>query len=111
MDIPAEPVLFTKGVSCIQGPNDPIVIPRGSTKTDWEVELGVVIGSTASYVSEADALSHVAGYCVVDDVSERAYQLERSGTWDKGKGCPSRSEEHTSELQSLMRISYAVFCL
>src|SRR3546814_505197 len=85
----AEPVLFTKGVSCIQGPNDPIVIPRGSTKTDWEVELGVVIGSTASYVSEADALSHVAGYCVVDDVSERAYQLERSGTWDKGKGCPS----------------------
>ncbi|RIA46825.1 2-keto-4-pentenoate hydratase/2-oxohepta-3-ene-1,7-dioic acid hydratase in catechol pathway [Hephaestia caeni] len=89
MDIPAEPVLFTKGVSCIQGPNDPIVIPRGSTKTDWEVELGVVIGSTASYVSEADALGHVAGYCVVDDVSERAYQLERSGTWDKGKGCPS----------------------
>src|SRR3546814_17125667 len=88
MDIPAEPVLFTKGVSCIQGPNDPIVIPRGSTKTDWELELGVVIGSTASYVSEADALSHVAGYCVVDDVSERAYQLARTGPWDKGKGRP-----------------------
>ncbi|MCM8730272.1 fumarylacetoacetate hydrolase family protein [Hephaestia sp. GCM10023244] len=89
MEIPAEPVLFTKGVSCIQGPNDPIAIPPGSTKTDWEVELGVVIGTKASYVTEADALSHVAGYCVVDDVSERAYQLERSGTWDKGKGCPT----------------------
>src|SRR3546814_15179154 len=84
----AEPVLFTKGVSCIQGPNDPIVIPRGSTKTDWEVELGVVLGSTASYVSEADALSHVAGYCVVDEVSVRADQPERSGTGDQGKGYP-----------------------
>jgi len=89
MPIPSEPILFTKGVSCIQGPNDPVVIPRGSTKTDWEVELGVVIGTTASYVSEADALRHVAGYCVVNDLSERAYQLERGGTWDKGKGCPT----------------------
>ncbi|MBY8824905.1 fumarylacetoacetate hydrolase family protein [Sphingomonas colocasiae] len=89
MPIPSEPILFTKGVSCIQGPNDPVVIPRGSTKTDWEVELGVVIGTTASYVSEADALDHVAGYCVVNDLSEREYQLERGGTWDKGKGCPT----------------------
>lgn len=89
MKVPAEPVIFTKGVSCIQGPNDPIAIPRGSTKTDWEVELGVVIGKTASYVSEEDALSHVAGYCVVNDVSEREYQLERHGTWDKGKACPT----------------------
>jgi 2,4-didehydro-3-deoxy-L-rhamnonate hydrolase len=89
MAIPAEPVVFTKAVSCIQGANDPIIMPRGSTKTDWEVELGVVIGSTASYVSEAEALDHVAGFCVVHDVSEREYQLERSGTWDKGKGCPT----------------------
>ncbi|MFT4091469.1 MAG: fumarylacetoacetate hydrolase family protein [Asticcacaulis sp.] len=89
MPIPEEPILFTKGVSCIQGPNDPVVIPRGSAKTDWEVELGVIIGTEASYVSEADALSHVAGYCVVNDVSERAYQLERGGTWDKGKACPT----------------------
>ncbi|MGV3478597.1 MAG: fumarylacetoacetate hydrolase family protein [Sphingobium sp.] len=89
MPIPSEPILFTKGVSCIQGPNDPVVIPRGSTKTDWEVELGVVIGTTASYVSEADALDHIAGYCVVNDLSEREYQLERGGTWDKGKGCPT----------------------
>ena len=87
MAIPAEPVIFTKAISCLQGPNDPVVIPRGSTKTDWEVELGVVIGTRASYVSEADALAHVAGYCVVNDISERAYQLERGGTWDKGKGC------------------------
>ncbi|HWK36548.1 fumarylacetoacetate hydrolase family protein [Sphingomonas sp.] len=89
MPIPAEPILFTKGVSCIHGPNDPVVIPRGSVKTDWEVELGVVIGSTASYVAEADALAHVAGYCVINDLSEREYQLERGGTWDKGKGCPT----------------------
>ena len=89
MEIPAEPILFTKGVSCIQGPNDPVAIPPGSTKSDWEVELGVVIGTAASYVSEADALSHVAGYCVVNDLSEREYQLERCGTWDKGKACPS----------------------
>jgi 2,4-diketo-3-deoxy-L-fuconate hydrolase len=89
MPIPPEPILFTKGVSCIQGPNDPVLIPPGSTKSDWEVELGVVIGTTASYVSEADALNHVAGYCVVNDLSEREYQLERSGTWDKGKACPT----------------------
>jgi len=87
--IPAEPVIFTKAVSCLQGPNDPVVIPRGSVKTDWEVELGVVIGKRASYVEEADALSHVAGYCVVDDVSERGFQFDRGGTWDKGKGCPT----------------------
>ena len=87
MAIPAEPVLFTKHTSTMIGCNDPVVIPQGSVKTDWEVELGVVIGTTARYVSEADALSHVAGYCVVNDVSEREYQLERGGTWDKGKGC------------------------
>ena len=89
MAIPAEPIVFTKAVSCIQGPNDPIVIPRGSSKTDWEVELGVVIGTTAAYVAEADALARLAGYCVVNDVSEREFQLERAGTWDKGKGCPT----------------------
>ncbi len=87
MPVPAEPVLFTKHTSTVVGCNDPVVLPQGSTKTDWEVELGVVIGSKARYVSEADALTHVAGYCVVNDVSERAYQLERGGTWDKGKGC------------------------
>ncbi|MEI9851927.1 MAG: fumarylacetoacetate hydrolase family protein [Sphingomonas sp.] len=87
MPIPAEPVVFTKAVSCLQGPDDPVVIPRGSVKTDWEVELGVVIGSRASYVDEADAPAHVAGYVVVNDVSEREYQIERGGTWDKGKGC------------------------
>ena len=87
MAIPAEPVLFTKHTSTMIGCNDPVVIPLGSVKTDWEVELGVVIGSTARYVTEADALNHVAGYCVVNDVSEREYQLERGGTWDKGKGC------------------------
>ncbi len=87
MPIPAEPVLFTKPTSCMVGCNDPVVLPQGSVKTDWEVELGVVIGRTARYVAEADALSHVAGYCVVNDVSEREYQLERGGTWDKGKGC------------------------
>ena len=87
MPIPAEPILFTKAVSAIQGPNDPVVMPRDSVKTDWEVELGVVIGTRARYVEQADALAHVAGYCVVNDVSERDYQLERGGTWDKGKGC------------------------
>ncbi|WP_210544074.1 fumarylacetoacetate hydrolase family protein [Rhodoferax sp. PAMC 29310] len=87
MAIPAEPVLFTKHTSTMVGCNDPVVIPQGSVKTDWEVELGVVIGKTARYVSKSDALSHVAGYCVVNDVSEREYQLERGGTWDKGKGC------------------------
>jgi len=87
MPIPSEPVIFTKAVSCLQGPNDPVMIPRGSTKTDWEVELGVVIGRTARYVEEGEALEYVAGYVVVNDVSEREYQLERGGTWDKGKGC------------------------
>jgi len=87
MPVPTEPVLFTKATSCIVGPNDDVMLPQGSVKTDWEVELGVVIGRTARYVPEADALDHVAGYCVVNDVSERAYQLERGGTWDKGKGC------------------------
>ncbi|BBD03028.1 ureidoglycolate lyase [Sphingobium sp. YG1] len=89
LPIPAEPVVFNKWVSCIQGPNDPVTIPAGSQKTDWEVELGVIIGSTANNVSEADALNHVAGYCVVDDVSERAWQIERGATWDKGKGFPT----------------------
>jgi 2,4-diketo-3-deoxy-L-fuconate hydrolase len=87
MPVPTEPVLFTKHTCTVIGCNDPVVLPQGSTKSDWEVELGVVIGRTARYVSEADALSHVAGYCVVNDVSEREYQLERGGTWDKGKGC------------------------
>ena len=87
LPVPAEPVLFTKHTSTVVGCNDPIVMPQGSVKTDWEVELGVVIGAKARYVSEADALSHVAGYCVVNDVSEREYQIERGGTWDKGKGC------------------------
>jgi 2-keto-4-pentenoate hydratase/2-oxohepta-3-ene-1,7-dioic acid hydratase in catechol pathway len=85
--IPPEPVVFTKAVSCLQGPDDPVMITRDSVATDWEVELGVVIGTRASYVDEADALTHVAGYCVVNDISERDYQLHRSGTWDKGKGC------------------------
>ena len=85
--VPPEPVIFNKWTSAIVGPNDKVEIPRGSHKTDWEVELGVVIGKGGRYIDEADALSHVAGYCVVNDVSEREYQLERSGTWDKGKGC------------------------
>jgi 2-keto-4-pentenoate hydratase/2-oxohepta-3-ene-1,7-dioic acid hydratase in catechol pathway len=83
--IPTEPILFMKATSAITGPNDGILIPRGSTKTDWEVELGVVIGTPAKYVSEADALSHVAGYCVINDLSERAFQLEGTGQWVKGK--------------------------
>jgi 2-keto-4-pentenoate hydratase/2-oxohepta-3-ene-1,7-dioic acid hydratase in catechol pathway len=87
MAVPAEPVLFMKATSCVIGCNDPVVLPRESVKSDWEVELGVVIGSTARYVSEAEALEHVAGYCVVNDLSEREYQLERGGQWDKGKGC------------------------
>jgi 2-keto-4-pentenoate hydratase/2-oxohepta-3-ene-1,7-dioic acid hydratase in catechol pathway len=87
LPIPAEPVVFTKAVSCLQGPDDAVMLPRGSVKTDWEVELGVVVGMRATYVEEAEALSHIAGYCVVNDVSEREYQLERGGTWDKGKGC------------------------
>lgn len=87
MPVPAEPVLFTKAISALVGCNDPVVLPQGSVKSDWEVELGIVIGATARYVSEADAMKHVAGYCVVNDISEREYQLERGGTWDKGKGC------------------------
>jgi 2-keto-4-pentenoate hydratase/2-oxohepta-3-ene-1,7-dioic acid hydratase in catechol pathway len=87
MPVPAEPVLFMKTTSAVIGPNDAVVLPRDSVKSDWEVELGVVIGSKARYVSEADALNHVAGYCVVNDLSEREYQLERGGQWDKGKGC------------------------
>ena len=88
-ELPKEPVLFLKATSAICGPNDPILKPRDSTKLDWEVELGLVIGRTARYVSEEDALDHVAGYCLVHDVSERAFQMERGGTWDKGKGCDS----------------------
>ena len=86
-EIPKEPVVFSKWTSAVVGPNDAVKIPRGSVKTDWEVELGVVIGKGGSYISEEEALSHVAGYCVVNDVSEREYQIERGGTWDKGKGC------------------------
>ncbi len=85
--IPKEPIVFLKSLGAYCGPNDEVKIPRGSTKTDWEVELGVVIGSHASYVPEHAAMDHVAGYCVVNDVSEREYQTERGGTWDKGKGC------------------------
>jgi 2,4-didehydro-3-deoxy-L-rhamnonate hydrolase len=85
--VPTEPVLFMKTTNCMVGCNDPVVLPQGSLKSDWEVELGVVIGSRARYVSEAEALEHVAGYCVVNDLSEREYQLERGGQWDKGKGC------------------------
>ncbi|MBW0235136.1 fumarylacetoacetate hydrolase family protein [Pseudomonas taetrolens] len=85
--IPAEPVVFNKWTSAIVGPNDDIEIPRNSRKTDWEVELGVVIGKGGRYISESDALEHVAGYCVINDVSEREFQLELGGTWDKGKGC------------------------
>jgi 2-keto-4-pentenoate hydratase/2-oxohepta-3-ene-1,7-dioic acid hydratase in catechol pathway len=83
--VPSEPIIFMKATSAIVGPNDPVEIPRGSTKTDWEVELGVVIGETAKYVSEQDALRHVAGYCVINDLSEREFQLERQGQWTKGK--------------------------
>jgi 2,4-diketo-3-deoxy-L-fuconate hydrolase len=85
--IPAEPIVFMKATSCIVGPNDTVLKPRGSTKMDWEVELGVVIGKTARYVSEAEAPAHIAGFCVINDISERAFQLERGGQWDKGKGC------------------------
>ncbi|MEQ3410968.1 fumarylacetoacetate hydrolase family protein [Klebsiella aerogenes] len=86
-DIPQEPVVFSKWTSAVVGPNDNVVIPRGSQKTDWEVELGVVIGKGGRYIDERDAMQHVAGYCVINDVSEREYQIERGGTWDKGKGC------------------------
>ena len=85
--IPAEPVVFSKWTSAIVGPNDNVEIPRNSRKTDWEVELGVVIGKGGRYISESEALEHVAGYCVINDVSEREFQLELGGTWDKGKGC------------------------
>ena len=87
LPVPKEPVVFTKAISCIQGPDDDVMLPKGSKKSDWEVELGVVIGRTARHVALKDALAHVAGYCVVNDVSERAFQIERGGTWDKGKGC------------------------
>jgi len=87
MALPKEPILFMKPISARVGPDDAVVLPQGSVKGDWEVELGVVIGTRARYVSEADALKHVAGYCVVNDVSEREFQLERGGQWDKGKGC------------------------
>ena len=87
LPVPAEPVIFNKWTSAISGPNDDVEIPRGSKKTDWEVELGVVIGTEAKYVSEKEAMNHVAGFCVINDVSEREFQIERAGTWDKGKGC------------------------
>jgi len=85
--VPPEPIIFMKATSAICGPDDPIIVPRGSEKTDWEVELGVVIGTAGKYIAEADALAHVAGYCVINDVSERAFQSERSGQWTKGKSC------------------------
>jgi 2-keto-4-pentenoate hydratase/2-oxohepta-3-ene-1,7-dioic acid hydratase in catechol pathway len=85
--IPTEPIVFMKATSCIVGPNDTVLKPRGSIKMDWEVELGVIIGKTARYVSEAAAPAHIAGYCVINDLSERHFQLERGGQWDKGKGC------------------------
>jgi len=87
MPVPPEPIVFMKATTCITGPNDDIMRPQDSTKLDWEVELGVVIGTTAQYVREVDALQHVAGYCVINDVSERQFQLERGSQWDKGKGC------------------------
>jgi 2-keto-4-pentenoate hydratase/2-oxohepta-3-ene-1,7-dioic acid hydratase in catechol pathway len=87
--IPAEPIIFNKAPSCIVGPNDDVIIPRGSQKTDWEVELAIVIGERASYVGANESLEFVAGYCVCNDVSEREYQIERGGTWTKGKGCPT----------------------
>ncbi|CAG2149868.1 fumarylacetoacetate hydrolase family protein [Cupriavidus numazuensis] len=87
MPLPAEPIVFLKANSSLNGPDDDVMLPYGSLKSDWEVELGVVIGTTARNVTREDALSHVAGYCVVNDVSEREFQIERGGTWDKGKGC------------------------
>lgn len=87
LDIPKEPIIFSKATSCLQGPDDPVMLPRDSRKTDWEVELGVVIGSRARYVPQGRALEHVAGYCVINDVSEREFQMERGSQWDKGKGC------------------------
>jgi 2,4-didehydro-3-deoxy-L-rhamnonate hydrolase len=87
LPLPPEPVIFTKAISCLNGPNDDVMLPKDSVKGDWEVELGVIIGRTARYVEEAQALSYVAGYVLVNDVSEREFQLSRGGTWDKGKGC------------------------
>jgi 2,4-didehydro-3-deoxy-L-rhamnonate hydrolase len=89
LPLPSEPIVFQKAITSLSGPNDDVVLPKGSKKSDWEVELGIVIGTRASYVERADALAHVAGYCIVNDVSEREYQMERGGTWDKGKGCDS----------------------
>ncbi len=89
LDLPVEPILFNKATSALSGPNDPVIIPRGSEKSDWEVELGVVIGKAASYVSEEDALDYVAGYCTINDMSERSYQMDRGGQWIKGKSAPS----------------------
>ncbi|MFB0899686.1 MAG: fumarylacetoacetate hydrolase family protein [Polaromonas sp.] len=87
MPLPKEPIVFMKATSCMQGPNDPVMLPKGSVKTDWEVELGIIIGTRARYVSQKDALNFVAGYCTINDVSEREFQIERGGTWDKGKCC------------------------
>ena len=87
LPLPPEPVIFTKAISCLNGPNDDVMLPKDSVKGDWEVELGVVIGRTARYVEESQSLSYVAGYVLVNDVSEREFQLSRGGTWDKGKGC------------------------
>jgi 2,4-didehydro-3-deoxy-L-rhamnonate hydrolase len=87
LPVPEEPVVFMKATSAIIGPNDEVKKPRGATKLDWEVELGIVIGKAATYVTEAEAENHIAGYCTINDVSERAFQMERGGTWDKGKGC------------------------
>jgi 2,4-didehydro-3-deoxy-L-rhamnonate hydrolase len=87
LEPPPEPIFFTKAISCLTGPNDPVMIPRDSQKTDWEVELGIVIGKTCRYVEQADALDHVAGYVLANDVSERAFQKELGSQWDKGKGC------------------------
>jgi 2,4-didehydro-3-deoxy-L-rhamnonate hydrolase len=107
--IPKEPVVFMKATSCIQGPNDPVMLPRGSVKTDWEVELGIVIGTRARYVGKKDALAHVAGYCTMNDVSEREFQLERGPQWDKGKGCDTFGPigpwlVTTDEMQNVQRL-------
>lgn len=107
LPVPKEPVVFTKAISCIQGPDDDVMLPRGSKKSDWEVELGVVIGRTARHVAQKDALAHVAGYCVVNDVSERAFQIERGGTWDKGKGCDTFSHFQLAIEPWLVRVEQA----
>jgi 2-keto-4-pentenoate hydratase/2-oxohepta-3-ene-1,7-dioic acid hydratase in catechol pathway len=87
LPIPKEPIVFMKAVTCLSGADDPVMLPKGSKKTDWEVELGIIIGTRARYVSEKDAEKHIAGYCVINDLSEREYQLEQGSQWDKGKGC------------------------